>query len=272
MINKSASLHKSIVVNAFIAIALVNTLIAMPVFSQNNDVLHGSVNEQSYINKGKTPGLNLQDLNNSKDSFGSSPNMGMPAMGEGESFEPPPSAFNLNANQNQQVATSTPPGLAEESKIDFGQPNVPGLDSDNALNGSAQQYNGGVENDPDSSPEMQVAWDAWHKRVAAAIYDKFNTIAQAAFRYSKPLTCYVTYTVTNDGRVINVQMPQKSTNIAFNAMVLLVINSMTGQTALLAFPQGSRRTFVNKAGSFTQNTGVQGFKYTTGDRETIPGK
>lgn len=82
----------------------------------------------------------------------------------------------------------------------------------------------------------------------------------------------MTYTVTREGRILNVQLKQKSNNVAFNAMVSMVVNSMAGQMDILTFPAGSRRTSVNKAGMFTQNYGaVQGFKYTTGDREMIPG-
>ena len=123
--------------------------------------------------------------------------------------------------------------------------------------------------EPDSSPEMRLAWDQWHKRVAEAIYERFNAMAQLAFRYSRPIAAYVTYTVTRDGRVVNVQLQQKSPNIAFNTMLLLVVNSISGQKELLAFPQGSRRMSVEKAGMFTQNYGQQGFKFTTGDSETL---
>jgi len=252
-----------------------NYYFACQVLAQGGSpVLQGSVKEQNYLGPSKNPGLNFNDLKNTRDSFGTSPSMGMPAIGEGESFEPPPDAFNLKASQNNQVATANPPGLAQPSKSDFsGEQAVPGLDTTSQSNGSAQQYalSAEAKNDPDNSPEMQLAWDEWHKRVASAVYDKFNAIAQMAFKYSQPLACYVTYTVTRDGRIINVDVPQKSPNVAFNAMVVLVINSISGQTDLLCFPAGSRRTVVNKAGMFTQNYGVQGFKYTTGDRETLPG-
>ncbi len=237
-----------------------------------NNLLQGSVKEQNYLGPNKSPSLNLRDLNNARDSFGSSTSMGMPSIGE--SFEPPPDAFNLKASQSAQVANANPPGLAQPANPSFnGEQSVPGLDTSAQANIGTQQLNASAEarNDPDISPEMQLAWDEWHKRVAAAVYDKFNTIAQSAFKYSQPIACYVNYTVTKDGQIINLDMPQKSPNVAFNAMVLLVIKSISGQTDLLRFPAGSKRAYTNKGAMFTQNYGVEGFKYTTGDRETIPG-
>ncbi len=274
-VNKVVGQALRIALISLASLFFANNYFACQVMAQGGStVLQGSVKEQNYLGPSKNPSLNLKDLNNARDSFGSSASMGMPSVGEGESFEPPPDAFNLKASQSDQVATANPPGLAQPSKSDFsGEQTVPGLDTNSQSNGSAQQYALSAEarNDPDNSPEMQLAWDEWHKRVAAAVYDRFNSIAQAAFKYSQPLACYVTYTVTRDGRIINLNVSQKSPNVPFNAMVVLVINSISGQTDLLCFPAGSRRTVVNKAGMFTQNYGVQGFKYTTGDRETLPG-
>ncbi len=258
-----------------VSILMAFTLTLLPCSSlaqEGGTVLKGGVNEAKYLGGGKNPSLNLRDLTKGKDAFGSSGTSGLPSVGE--SFEPPSEAFNLNAQQSgNAVANATPPGLIQNPDFTNEQA-VPGLQNNQPFNMSAEQnqLQQSVQNDPDNSPEMQLAWDAWHRRVAAAIYEKFNAMAQFAFRYSHPLACYVTYTVTKEGQVINVQLPQKSPNVAFNAMVMLVINSMSGQTDILAFPPGSRRTAVNKAGMFTQNYGVQGFKYTTGDREIIPGR
>jgi len=124
-------------------------------------------------------------------------------------------------------------------------------------------------NDPDSgSAEMQLLWDAWHKRVAESIFTRFNSLAQMAFKHSPPLACQVSYMVARDGRVGNVQVLQKSSNPIFNTMLLGVINSMNGNP-VLEYPPNSRRQFVEKTGTFTWNYGQQGFKYTTGDQERI---
>lgn len=126
--------------------------------------------------------------------------------------------------------------------------------------------------DPDNSPEMQVAWDLWHKRVASAIYTRFNFLAKLAFRHSPPLLCQVGYVVTRDGQIQNIQVQQKSTNVLFNVIVFQTVKSLNGDINLLQFPPGSRRMFVPKSGTFTQNYGGDGFKYTVGDRESLQGR
>lgn len=127
-------------------------------------------------------------------------------------------------------------------------------------------------NDPDSSPEMQLAWDEWHRRVAQCIFERFNFFAKAAFRHSPPLMAKLTYTVTRDGQIINVNMPQKASNVLFNVLVHQSVKSLNGDMSILAFPQGSRRMWVPKSGTFTQNYGNEGFRYTVGDRETVQGR
>lgn len=126
--------------------------------------------------------------------------------------------------------------------------------------------------DPDSSPEMQVAWDLWHRRVAEAIYTRFNFLAKLGFRHSPPLLCQVAYVVSRDGQIQNIQVQQKSTNVLFNVIVYQTVKSLNGDINLLQFPQGSRRMFVPKVGTFTQNYGGDGFKYTVGDKETLQGR
>ena len=185
---------------SFLASILFISLQLKTCAQDSNTVLKGSVKEQTYLGGGRNPSLNLRDLNNKQDAFGASPNLGMPSMGE--SFQPPADAFNLKASETNQVANASPPGLVNP---DFGsQQAVPGLDNNQMMSAQISQ------NDPDNSPEMQLAWDQWHKRVAAAVYEKFNSIAQMAFKYSQPLACYATYTVTKDGRITNVQLPQKA--------------------------------------------------------------
>lgn len=124
-------------------------------------------------------------------------------------------------------------------------------------------------NDPDGSPDMQLAWDAWHRRVAGVIYDRFNFFAKAAFKHSPPLLAGLSYQVSRDGHILNMNMTQKSKNILFNVLVYQSVKSLEGDMSVLTFPQGSRRMFVAKMGTFTQNYGQEGFKYQTGDQERI---
>jgi hypothetical protein len=127
-------------------------------------------------------------------------------------------------------------------------------------------------NDPDTSPDMQLAWDLWHKRVAQSIFERFNFFAKAAFRNSPPLMAKLTYTVTRDGHIMNLNMPQKANNVLFNVLVHQSVKSLEGDMSILAFPEGSRRMWVPKSGTFTQNYGGgEGFRYTVGDRETVQG-
>ncbi len=128
-------------------------------------------------------------------------------------------------------------------------------------------------NDPDSSPDMQLAWDMWHKRVAQTIFERFNYFAKAAFKFSPPLASKVSYVVTRDGHITNLNMDQKSGNVLFNVLVFQCVKSLDGDANTLQFPQGSRRMFVQKYGTFAQNFGgAAGFKYTVNDRETVHGQ
>lgn len=128
-------------------------------------------------------------------------------------------------------------------------------------------------NDPDSSPDMQLLWDMWHKKVAGVIFERFNFFAKAAFRMSPPLTCKLSYAVTRDGHITNINMDQKSTNVLFNVLVFQCVRSLDGDAATLQFPQGSRRQYVQKYGTFAQNWGgAPGFKYTVNDKERLSGQ
>jgi hypothetical protein len=113
---------------------------------------------------------------------------------------------------------------------------------------------GGTPNSTNSeeSAQMELLWDAWHKRVAQAIYERFNTSAQKLFKHSPPLACQISYMVAKDGRVGNVRVLQPSANPIFNTMLLTVIHSMAGNP-VLAFPPDSRRQFVEKIATFTWN-------------------
>jgi len=234
------------------------------------DVLKGGVQTQDWLHPAG-PSLNRNDIKTGGDPF---------------------SNGNDNSNNNQEqaleppsfdVQTQKPPaappnfkGSTQDGSSDQFDPQSQTPTSDNSgkgpLIGAAQQQQLPTQaksNDPDENPDMQLLWDAWHQRVANAIYERFSSMAQTAFKYSRPLGAYVSYVVTRDGRITNVQIQQKSSNIMFNTMLLMVVNSLNGQTQLLAFPPGSHRNTVEKGGMFTQNYGIQGFKFTTGDRETV---
>ncbi len=127
--------------------------------------------------------------------------------------------------------------------------------------------------DPDNNnPELQVAWDEWHRRIAEAVFARFNQMSKTAFKYSEPLACKVSYTVTREGQVRDIKMLDQSPNMMFDLLVTTVLKSISGDIELLQFPEGSRRLQVEKTGTFTQNFGMEGFRIRTGDNEAVHGK
>ncbi len=237
--------------------------------------LKGNVNQSDFLKPKNGPSLNRNDIKNAGDPFG---NDGPTDQGLQSDFEPPAEAF-----QVQNARPAAPPqrnfGLqAEDEGGDFQGTPMQAQQSPqqmgNPMQGQLQQQqqqgrNMGNPNDPDNAPDMQLAWDMWHKRVAEAVYMRFNSLATMAFKRSKPLACMVSYTVTRDGRIINAKILQGSDSMMFNTMLVGVINSLNGNP-ILQFPPGSRRQMVEKGGTFQHNFGQgQGYKYTTGDRETL---
>jgi hypothetical protein len=109
--------------------------------------------------------------------------------------------------------------------------------------------------DDDESAEMRAAWNEWHKRVASYVFQRFSTLANAAFPHSRPMAAVAAYTVTRDGRVLNARLTQVNMNPIYNAIILTAINSMNGNLQILRFPQGSHRMMVDKAGTFIHNSG-----------------
>ncbi|MBS2000000.1 MAG: hypothetical protein U0103_00480 [Candidatus Obscuribacterales bacterium] len=258
-------------------VALVACLtLANPVFAQN--VLRGSAQYSDLNSGGANTSLKRSDVrpsSNAPDSFAPQGDVGEPVFAPA-SFSvplmaPPPAppanpAFGLNAQS--------------ESESDFqGQQGVPGLDQQqyapHALSAQQDQQPRQMSNpnDPDSSPEMKLLWDAWHHRVAEAVFIRYSTMANAGFANSPPIGAIAAYTVSRDGRISNVHLNQKSPNALYNACVIMAIQSLNGNMAILQFPPNSRRMSVEKVGQFTQNYGQQiGFKTVVGDQETIPGR
>jgi hypothetical protein len=250
---------------------LLSTSIVLPASAE---LLKGTVNKQDTAGSGTT--LNRHDIQKMGDPFGGGG--APPQQGPGDqAFDP----------GNFQVSTMAPPQAPpslQGNAQNQGQPDFQGqfgqampaqeqpqqqMHNLNAQTGGPppQQFN---PNDPDSSPELQIAWNEWHRRVAAAVYDRYSTMANAAFYRSPPMAAAAAYVVTRDGHIANSHLTQKNGNPIFNAIVLTAINSLNGNMAILAFPQGSRRMTVDKSATFTQNYGPQqGFKYQMGDQETI---
>jgi hypothetical protein len=238
------------------------------VLAQNGELLKGTIQTQEFFNPTSTneqfgsPSLTRKDL---------------PGSGRNTTIDP----FDNSPNQQGETAVSVPQSATQTALVAPPAPYPPNS-AENGLPGNFNQESprssrspAGLQasvsenNDPDSSPELQLAWDAWHKRIAAAIFQRFDFFAHSAFKYSPPLMARIGYVVTSTGHIQNLNVVQHSSNPMFDLLITQCVKSLDGDSQLLKFPAGSRRMSVEKFGTFTQNYGLEGFKYTTGDRETI---
>jgi hypothetical protein len=249
---------------ALLSASLLAACLSVPAAQAQGKTLQGGVDMQNYLKPSNGPSLNRDFVKQSGDPFSQdSP--------PSEQFDAPDGSFD-----NQQQMAPPPPSFglnASDSGGDYQQAQ-PGNNQQTPQMGQQQMLQPmqqGHANDPDNSQQMQVQWELWHRRVAEAIFVRFDGVAQRAFANSRPIACHAAYTVTRDKQIVNVRLLQKSNNIVFNSMLLMVLKSMNGNP-ILEFPPGSRRQFVEKTGTFSRNYGVQGFKFTTGDQETIPNK
>lgn len=226
--------------------------------ASGSTTLKGSAS-QSDIYSDRKPSLERNDINDSGDPFGS---------GGEETFDAPESSFQ---GQNAILGKPKPFNLMAGHQGNMGTPMqatpaMPPMQTQQAIMPPNQPP---ANQDPESVGQMKLAWDMWHKRVAQAIYVKYDKLVKMGFKRSRPLAARAVYTVTRDGRIINVKLVQRSNNLFFNTMIFGVLKSMNG-SPILAFPQGSRRMVVEKTGRFLWNVNnVNGFRYTTGDNETI---
>lgn len=243
----------------------------LPACAQETPVLKGFVNAQDVQRIKANPSLERRNVPNLGDDF-SQPSAG-PGM---ELFDAPPAAFD-----NQRAFAPPPPtfGLsASDSGDDFqGTPQTamqsappqmhPNMAPQNML--QPPPMNAGAS-DPDNTEYMQLQWDLWHKRVAEAIFIRFDERAKTAFANSRPISCEASYNVTRDGRITNVRLLRNSSDFRYNMMLITVLNSMNGNP-LLQFPPGTNRQVVCKTGEFSRNCGMNGFKHTVNDNERISG-
>lgn len=113
-------------------------------------------------------------------------------------------------------------------------------------------------NDPDTSKELKTVWELWRERVSKTINARFNDVAERSFsHYLKPISCEVTYSISNDRRIFNIHMVRKSDSLVFNSMLFMVLNSMHGN-AVLDFPAGSKRESIEMNGTFSRNADKPG--------------
>ncbi|CAN5231021.1 hypothetical protein BH10CYA1_BH10CYA1_08070 [soil metagenome] len=252
--------------------ALVSCLVlASPAFADG--YLKGNANYSDSTGGGQNTKLNRSEVRQS-DSFAPPTNNAEPIFAPASfsvpmiAAPPAPPAFPLAAQADEQPNFQGQQGIPS-----MGQqqqqlaPHMLGAQQEQ----QPQQMSN--PNDPDSTPEMKLLWDAWHRRVAEAVFIRYSSLANAGFANSPPIGAVAAYSVSRDGRISNVRLNQKSPNPLYNACIMMAIQSLNGNLAVLQFPSNSRRMNVEKLGQFTQNYGQQiGFKTVVGDQETIPGR
>jgi hypothetical protein len=254
--------------------------------AQSGELLKGTIQQESFLSPSSeqfgtgSPGLTRKDILSGEratiDPFDNSSGeqgeaaVSVPSSATRTALVSPPVPYHLGTSES-----SLPENFSQEFPASGRNGRKPAGSSNLQASVSANEGSPNLQasvsanNDPDSSSELRLAWDAWHKRVAAAIFQRFDFFAHSAFKYSPPLMSRISYTVTHDGHIQNLNVVQHSSNPMFDLLITQCVKSLDGDHALLQFPTGSRRVCVDKFGTFTQNNGIEGFKYTTGDRETI---
>jgi len=253
------TLHKHTLSLAF---ALLTVISIPPAEAQ---VLQGQVNMNENVQQKSNPSLSRNTFKQpAGDPFSTGPSA--------ELFDAPSAAFDT---QHQAMMPPPPPtfglGVSDEGGFS-GQQGVPVQ-----ANYPPMQANMAPQNmmqpplqpmDPEMQGQMRLQWDLWHRTVAEEIFKRFDAYASKSFANSKPVSCDASYVVTANGQIKDIRLLHKSDNFMYNAMLIGVLNSMNGNP-ILAFPPGSRRQSVHKSGTFSRNCGVNGFKHTINDNESI---
>ena len=246
------------------AFALITLFSVQPVSAKT---LEGQINLDEHLKQEKGASLtrSKKTVGDPFNNGGAAPSAEMfdapsGAFDAGSTMPPPPTPpFNLNAQDNGG-GFGGQQGVPSPGNI-YAPPPVGNLGIQNTLPPMNRQ-------DPEMSQAMQLQWDLWHKRVAEAIFVKFDNVAQQQFAVSRPLACEASYTVTANGQIKDIRLLRKSDDMKYNMMLMMVLQQMNGNP-ILQFPPGTQRQFVCKTGTFSRNCGVNGFKHTTNDRETI---
>ena len=103
--------------------------------------------------------------------------------------------------------------------------------------------------DTSESAELRASWNDWNQRIDATISKRLSAMLSPSFPGVK-VTVIASYSVTSDGRILDARITTKSSNPIFNAAVLVAVNSLNGNLALLQFPSGTSKSKVNKLFEF----------------------
>jgi hypothetical protein len=91
-------------------------------------------------------------------------------------------------------------------------------------------------------PVRAMSWNDWNKNIDDYLHRRFEEF-NGIFSHVPRLSAKVVYTVTKEGRIMNVHFGDKSASERFNSCVLDIVKSMTGEP-LLQFPEGSKEESV----------------------------
>ncbi len=112
---------------------------------------------------------------------------------------------------------------------------------------------------PNTEGESQRAWKIWHHQIDELLI-KRGTELFGKFGCYGSLTCVVHYVVTKDGKIVKVELSEKTANMIFNALAEAIVKSLQDDPVLL-FPVGSNAEQVEKAIIFTCPTCPRAYEY-----------
>jgi outer membrane biosynthesis protein TonB len=105
----------------------------------------------------------------------------------------------------------------------------------------------------DTTAKMRFAWEAWDRRVFKAVNAHLTMSMRRELRFYPYLVAVAEYSVTKEGRIINVQISRSSSNASFDDLLITTIKSFDGNTKLLAFPSDSNREAIRKLDTFSSD-------------------
>lgn len=184
-------------------------------------------------------------------------------------------------------AEQTGRGSLQGQAEDDGDANLQGMsgktdDRSKPLSGSAQVQDLGASLDPDMDDEdVMVEWDKWRNRFLRAVQQgvqetlsntgdlqmRFDPrTGQVYARFPMGTTCWFSCQVTPDRHVVHLKVMQPSGFPHFDQAVLDSVNALEG-SALLRYPQGSRRKIVSQAAGIKTSEQQNNTYYHFGDTE-----
>jgi hypothetical protein len=106
--------------------------------------------------------------------------------------------------------------------------------------------NSAVKQDPRLD---QPAWTSWKRNIEEVVTSRVSWFADKHLDRSRPLRVTVSYQVTVEKRIVNVEVIRKSDSPLFNKLVVRGVQSMSGDE-LLKFPSNGEGKDVSCISTF----------------------